>query len=157
MLSAPIIGALKSVRDRSQLFFSVLPPGDGRFAFDNRREFLEENGDEFLALQQSLERLGAELQNLPSKAEEIFTFSRRARELQVQLGFLMESENHNTVFWIERRGSRGGNLPGRRSGNVYLQATPIDVAPILKSTLFDQLETAVLTSATLAVSGGVGL
>ena len=154
LLSASMMGALKSLRDRSHLFFSVLPAGDGRFAFEGRREFLEENGEEFLGLQQSLERLGAELQNLPSKAEEIFTFSRRARELQVQLGFLMESEDHNTVFWIERRGSRGANAAGRRSGNVYLQATPIDVAPILKSTLFDQLETAVLTSATLAVSGG---
>jgi ATP-dependent DNA helicase DinG len=154
LLSAPIMGALKSLRDHSQLFFSLLPAGQGRFAFDNRREFLEENGDEFLALQQSLERLGAELQNLPSKAEEIFTFSRRARELQVQLGFLMESEDHNTVFWIERRGPRGGTATGRRTGNVYLQATPIDVALILKNTLFEPLETAVLTSATLAVSGG---
>jgi ATP-dependent DNA helicase DinG len=154
LLSAAMTGALKSLRDRSHLFFSVLPAGEGRFAFENRREFLEENGDEFLALQQSLERLGAELQNLPSKAEEIFTFSRRARELQVQLGFLMESEDHNTVFWIERRGSRGASAPNRRTGNVYLQATPIDVAPILKSTLFEQIETAVLTSATLAVSGG---
>jgi ATP-dependent DNA helicase DinG len=172
MLSSPIMGALKSVRDRSQLFFSLLPAGDGRFAFDNRREFLEENGDEFLALQQSLERLGAELQNLPSKAEEVFTFSRRARELQVQLGFLMESEDLNTVFWIERRGrgfspqrhrdtetskevaDASRHAPGARRQNVYLQATPIDVAPILKATLFDELETAVLTSATLAVSGG---
>jgi ATP-dependent DNA helicase DinG len=154
LLSAPIMGALKSLRDHSQLFFSLLPAGAGRFSFDNRREFLEENGDEFLALQQSLERLGAELQNLPSKAEEIFTFSRRARELQVQLGFLMESEDHNTVFWIERRGPRGDAGTGRRTGNVYLQATPIDVALILKNTLFEPLETAVLTSATLAVSGG---
>jgi ATP-dependent DNA helicase DinG len=148
------MGALKSLRDHSQLFFSLLPAGAGRFSFDNRREFLEENGDEFLALQQSLERLGAELQNLPSKAEEIFTFSRRARELQVQLGFLMESEDHNTVFWIERRGPRGDAGTGRRTGNVYLQATPVDVALILKNTLFEPLETAVLTSATLAVSGG---
>jgi len=154
LLSAPIMGALKSLRDHSQLFFSLLPAGAGRFSFDNRREFLEENGDEFLALQQSLERLGAELQNLPSKAEEIFTFSRRARELQVQLGFLMESEDHNTVFWIERRGPRGDAGTGRRTGNVYLQATPVDVALILKNTLFEPLETAVLTSATLAVSGG---
>jgi ATP-dependent DNA helicase DinG len=68
--------------------------------------------------------------------------------LQVQFGFLMESEDHNTVFWIERR--RGG----RDKFNVYLQATPIDVAPILKSCLFDTLECAVLTSATLAVGGG---
>jgi ATP-dependent DNA helicase DinG len=172
LLSTSITGALKSLRDRSQLFFSVLPAGDGRFAFDNRREFLEENGEEFLMLQQALERLGAELQNLPSKAEEIFTFSRRARELQVQLGFLMESEDLNTVFWIERRGrgfspqrhrdsetpkelsEASRTVPGARRQNVYLQATPIDVAPILKTTLFEQLETAVLTSATLAVSGG---
>jgi ATP-dependent DNA helicase DinG len=60
----------------------------------------------------------------------------------------MESEDRNTVFWIERR--RGG----RDKLNVYLQATPIDVAAILKTCLFDQLECAVLTSATLAVGGG---
>src|SRR6201993_2607830 len=102
MLSTQVMSALKSLRDRSQLFFSVLPSGDGRFAFENRREFMEENGDEFIALNQSLERLGAELQNLPSKAEEVFTFSRRARALQGQLGFLMEPEDHNTVSCIER-------------------------------------------------------
>jgi ATP-dependent DNA helicase DinG len=126
----------------------LLPQGEGRFAFETRREFLEENGDEFLALQQSFTRLGSELENLPSKPEEIFNFVRRAQELQVQLGFLMESEDHNTVFWIERR--RGG----RERQNVFLQATPIDVAPILKACLFDRLECAVLTSATLAVGGG---
>ena len=145
-------GAIKSLRDRSQFFFALLPPGEGRFAFENRREFLEENGDEFLGLQQSLQRLGSELENLSSKPEEIFTFVRRAQELQVQLGFLMESEDRNTVFWIERRGSRG--LGTREKLRVFLQATPIDVAPILKTCLFDKLECAVLTSATLAVGGG---
>jgi ATP-dependent DNA helicase DinG len=154
MLSTSVMGALKSLRDRSQLFFSVLPPGEGRFAFENRREFMEENGDEFIALRQALDRMGAELQNLPSKSEEVFTFSRRAQQLQVQLTFLMESEDHNTVFWIDRRSARGATGPGRRVGNVYLQATPIDVAPILKNTLFEPLESAVLTSATLAVGGG---
>jgi ATP-dependent DNA helicase DinG len=147
-LSASISGAVKSLRERSMFFFALLPQGEGRFSFENRREFLEENGDEFLALQQSLTRMGSELENLASKPEEIFNFVRRAQELQVQLGFLMESEDHNTVFWIERR--RGG----RDRQNVFLQATPIDVAPILKSCLFDQLECAVLTSATLAVGGG---
>ena len=148
MLSASLSGALKSVRERAQIFFSLLPQGEGRFAFDNRREFLEENGDEFLALQQSLQRLSSELENLPSKPEEIFNFVRRAGEIHFQFGFLMESEDRNTVFWIERR--RGG----RERLNVFLQATPIDVAPILKSCLFDTLECAVLTSATLAVGAG---
>jgi ATP-dependent DNA helicase DinG len=147
-LSGTLAGAVKSLRDRATFFFALLPQGEGRFAFENRREFLEENGDEFLGLQQSLQRLISELENLPSKPEEVFAFVRRAQELQVQFGFLMESEDRNTVFWIERR--RGG----RDRLNVFLQATPIDVAPIMKACLFDKLECAVLTSATLAVGGG---
>ncbi len=150
-LSASIASAAKSLRERSQFFFALLPPGDGRFAFENRREFLEENGDEFLALMQAITRLGSELHRIPEKPEDVFGFLRRCDELRVQLQFLMESEDPNTVFWIERRGSRGMH---RDKKNVFLQATPIDVAPILKSCLFDQLECAVLTSATLAVGGG---
>ena len=150
MYTPQLSGAIKSVRERAAFFFALLPPGDNRFAFENRREFMEENGDEFLALQQCVSRLSSELENISSKPEEVFNFARRAQELQVQLGFLMESEDRNTVFWIERR--RGG----REKANVFIQATPIDVAPILKTSLFDQLECAVLTSATLAVGGEFG-
>jgi ATP-dependent DNA helicase DinG len=146
LMSASLSGAVKSLHDRALFFFALLPQGAGRFAFENRREFLEENGEEFIALQQALGRLSSELANISSKPEEVFAFVRRAQELQVQFGFLMESENRNTVFWIERR--FGGKA------NVFLQATPIDVAPILKSCMFEKLDCAVLTSATLAVGGG---
>ncbi len=146
--TAALSGAIQSLRERSRFFFSLLPEGDGRFAFENRREFLEENGDEFIGLRQSLARLGAEIENMPSKPEEVFAFARRAHELHVQLGFLMESEDENTVFWIERR--RGG----RENLKVSLQATPIDVGPILRECLWTKLESSVLTSATLAVGGG---
>src|SRR5580692_1323997 len=104
MLSASLSGALGSLREKSQFFFSVLPPGEGRFAFDARREFLEENGDEFIAFNQALTRLAGELEGLPQKPEEIFNFVRRAQEIQAQLDFAMEAEDRNTVFWIERRG-----------------------------------------------------
>ena len=162
MLSASISGALGSLRERSQFFFSLLPPGDGRFAFETRREFLEENGDEFVGLNQALTRLAGELEGLPQKPEEIFNFVRRAQEIQVQLGYAMESEDRNTVFWIERRGGRWGSRGGaagsedstRGKQNVFLQATPIDVGPILRECLWSKLECAVLTSATLAVGGG---
>jgi len=167
MMSASLSGAIGSLRERSQLFFSLLPPGDGRFAFENRRDFLEENGDEFLSLQQAFTRVAGEMENLPQKPEEVFNFARRAQELQVQLQYAMESEDRNTVFWIERRGGRGGtNSPQRHRGtertkegqqgrqNVFLQATPIDVGPILRECLWSKLECAVLTSATLAVGAG---
>jgi ATP-dependent DNA helicase DinG len=147
MLSASVTGATRGLRERSMFFFALLPPGEGRFAFENRREFLEENGEEYLALKSALTRLSSELAGLPSKPEEVYNFSRRAQELQVQLDFLMESEDRNTVFWIERR--RGG----RDRSIAFLQATPIDVAPILRTCMFDRLECAVLTSATLAVGG----
>src|ERR1700685_4329049 len=64
MVSASLSGAIGSLRERSQLFFSLLPPGDGRFAFEGRREFLEENGDEFLALNQAMTRLAGGWDNL---------------------------------------------------------------------------------------------
>jgi ATP-dependent DNA helicase DinG len=146
--TAGLSGALKSLRERSGFFFSLLPEGDGRFSFDNRREFLEENGEEFLGLQRSLTHLASELENVPSKPEEMFAFIRRTQELQVQVGFVMESEEKNTVFWIERRRS------GREKLNVSVQATPIDVGPILRECLWSKLDSVVLTSATLAVGGG---
>jgi ATP-dependent DNA helicase DinG len=165
MMSASLSGALGSLREKAQFFFSLLPPGDGRFAFETRREFLEENGDEFLALNQALTRVAGELEGLAQKPEEIFNFVRRAQELQVQLGFAMESDDRNTVFWIERRGGRMNSAQRHRGAekskegiqgrqNVFLQATPIDVGPILRECLWSKLECAVLTSATLAVGGG---
>jgi ATP-dependent DNA helicase DinG len=140
------------VRERSQLFFSLLPPGEGRFAFENRAEFLEENGDEYLGLQNVLMHLYTELQAIPNKPDEVHNLCRRLEELRVQLGFVLEAQDRNTVFWIERRGDRRG--PRRGSHNLFLQATPINVADILRQTLFDNLESAVLTSATLAVGSG---
>ena len=165
MLSASVSGAIGSLRDRSQLFFSVLPSGEGRFSFETRKEFLEENGDEFMALDQALTRVAGELEGLQQKPEEIFNFVRRAREIQAQLGFALESEDRNTVFWIERRGRSFSPQRAQRSTekardgtqgrqHVFLQATPIHVGPILRECLWSKLECAVLTSATLAVGGG---
>jgi len=159
-----VSGAIQSLRERSQLFFSLLPAQEGRFAFDTRREFLEENGDEFIGLRQALVRLAAEFEQLPRKPDEVFSLARRAQQLEGQLSFVMENEDPNTVFWIDRRGFRGAGGPARRRTpeekgpggrtNVFLQATPIEVGSILRECLWSKLETAVLTSATLAVGGG---
>jgi ATP-dependent DNA helicase DinG len=53
-----------------------------------------------------------------------------------------------TVRWVERSDSRGIH--------VALHAVPLDLAPILRETLFDRLRTVVLTSATLAAGGDFG-
>jgi ATP-dependent DNA helicase DinG len=147
-----------AIRERAQFFFSLLPGGEGRYAFETRREFLEENGDEYLALRHALGRLTTELEGMKDKPEELYAFIRRTQELQVQLSFILEAQERNTVFWIERRSRNEDrrNVAGGRRGPQYiaLQATPIDVSEILGRTLFENLDTAVLTSATLAVSRG---
>ncbi|MBZ5656734.1 MAG: ATP-dependent DNA helicase [Acidobacteriia bacterium] len=160
-----ISGALKALRERSQLFFSLLPAHEGRTSFEGRREFLEENGEEYNALHQALRRVVAELEQLPQKPDQVFQFARRAHQVDFQLGFVMENEDRNTVFWIERRGfHRAPGAPVRRTStedkhaggrsNVYLQATPIEIGSLLRENLWSKLETSVLTSATLAVGGG---
>src|SRR3954464_11411161 len=154
LLSASISSAVVSLRDRSQFFFSLLPPGDGRFSFDTRREFLEENGDEYLGLANATGRLAHEMSGIPEKPEEVFNLIRRCEELRMALQFVMASQDKNTVFWIERRSfGDGPRRKDRTGGNVFITATPIDVSQILRQTLFENLETAVLTSATLAVTG----
>jgi ATP-dependent DNA helicase DinG len=156
-LSGPrVMQAAAHLRERAAFFFSLLPAGEGRFAFETRREFLEENGDEYLGLNNAIARLATELRGLPEKPEEVFNLMRRCEEIKVQLGFLLESNQRNTVFWIERRGRGQGEARRGRGGasHVFLQATPIEVSGILRQTLFEPLEVTVLTSATLAVGGG---
>jgi ATP-dependent DNA helicase DinG len=50
-----------------------------------------------------------------------------------------------TVRWLERR--------GRRPSNLALAAVPLELATVLRANLFDKVETAVVTSATLAPGG----
>ena len=52
-----------------------------------------------------------------------------------------------TVRWMERTA---------RGGHIQLSAVPLDLAPILRTLLFDRLRTVVLTSATLAAGGDFG-
>lgn len=149
MASAGLLQALARLRERSRFFFGLLPEGHGRFAFENRDEFLEENGEEYNSIMQSLVGVFSELELLKEKPDEVFNFGRRTLELKAQLAFILESRDKNTVFWIEFRGEGRRTRAGR---HVILQATPIDVSQILKQVLFENLDTAVLTSATLAVA-----
>ncbi|GIW51394.1 MAG: ATP-dependent DNA helicase DinG [Gemmatimonadales bacterium] len=58
-----------------------------------------------------------------------------------------------SVRWVDRRGNRPvGSVPFP----VGLASVPLDLADLLRETLFDRVETVVLTSATLAAGGDFG-
>jgi ATP-dependent DNA helicase DinG len=125
--------------------FALLPAPEGRGAFAGRAAFLELHEAVYRDLLSTLELIGSHLKLLKNPPEEVNPLHRRTVELGEALRFVLESEDPSYVYWVERRG-RG----------CFLQATPIDVAPLLAERLFDKLDTAILTSATLAVAGGFG-
>jgi ATP-dependent DNA helicase DinG len=156
-LSAGISSAAQICRERARMFFGALPRGaghggsnsDGRMQFSGREEFLEAQGDLYLGVLNALHRLEGELERVRG-VEEAPPLRKRTADIREQLKFLMESEDKNTVFWLERRGGKGRNA----TVSTHLQATPIDVSELLGELLFENFPSVVLTSATLTVQGG---
>ena len=144
-ISAPQLRRyLGRMRERGHGFFENFPEREGRFPFEQaeRKGFLERNQEAYEELARAVKRVETELSALSPKPEEVLTLARRAAEIRRELEFLMESEEKSYVYWYERRGK-----------GVFLAATPIDVSQILRERLFEQFDTVVLTSATLAVEG----
>ncbi|MCL2878329.1 MAG: ATP-dependent DNA helicase [Acidobacteria bacterium] len=79
---------------------------------------------------------------LPVKNDSIEALVRRAREMENDLAEILESGSNENVYWYEIRG-RG----------VFLQSSPINLAPLLSEKLFAAADCVVLTSATLSTGG----
>jgi ATP-dependent DNA helicase DinG len=152
--STAVLSASMQLRDRARMFFSQLPMPqggrqDGRQPFDNREEFLEERGDLYLSVKNTLVRLETDLDQLRG-IDEAPGLRKRVTNLRTELEFLIESTSGNMVYWLERRMSGGLQ---KQSRITILQATPIDVSSLLDDQLFQRFPTVVMTSATLTVQG----
>jgi ATP-dependent DNA helicase DinG len=132
---------LDVVRDRAEIFFALFGETEGRTGFRGHHEFLENYQDKYDDVQRVLELLGTHLQLVKNAPEDVIPLFRRTQELKQRLDFWIKGDDRAYVYWIERRG-RG----------CFLQATPIDVSSLLAERLFDELDTVILTSATLAVA-----
>jgi ATP-dependent DNA helicase DinG len=124
-------------------FFFLFGEADRRAPFVGRRAFAEDNEELYTDLHAALELIQGHLKLLKDPPQEVMPLFRRTVELGLALRFVMEEDDEGFVYWVEKRG-RG----------VFVQATPIEVSSILSQRLFGKADTAVLTSATLAVAGG---
>ena len=124
-------------------FFGLFGEGDRRLAFQGRDAFREENEEIYVNLLAALDLIGSHLKLMQNPPDEVIPLFRRVGELSMGLRFIMEEDDEEYVYWMEKRG-RG----------CFLQATPIDVSGMLSERLFSKVDTIVLTSATLAVAGG---
>jgi len=151
-------------------------PTVGRMPFLHRQDFLEISGDLYLSVLNALARLEAELDRVKN-VEEATGLRKRTTDIRTHLKFLLESDDPNTVFWIDRRPTNSlralsrGDIRATKTGapsmtassswvgsfHTHLQATPIDVSDLLSQTLFEAYPSVILTSATLTVAGPDGV
>jgi len=78
---------------------------------------------------------------------EVQEAARRVEGLRVGLGEFLDQSRKDHVYWIERY--------EKRDTHLTLTAAPIDVAPQLRKLIFRPDNTAIMTSATLAVGDGL--
>ncbi|MCC6591238.1 MAG: ATP-dependent DNA helicase [Bryobacterales bacterium] len=140
--SADMDRILITFEEAALRFFAAFPEREGRLAFTYKDEFLRENKRLYADILGVLDLLAADLELIKNAPEDVIPLHRRIVELRTRLQFWMESADRRFVYWTERRGK-----------GMFLAATPIDVAEILRNNLFQELETIVLASATLAVEG----
>ncbi|MBV9398704.1 MAG: ATP-dependent DNA helicase [Bryobacterales bacterium] len=133
---------LITLGDKATILLSLFGASEGRTGFRAQAAFLEKNDQAYRDVLYALELVALQLELLKAPPDEAIPMVARARDMARRLNFWMESNDKSYVYWIERRG-RG----------IFLQATPIDVAGLLDENLFDAIDSVVLTSATLAVSG----
>ena len=134
---------LDRLDEMTSQFFRLFGDAERRVAFQGRDGFREENEEIYADLLAALDLIGSHLKLIQNPPDEIVPLSRRTLELGLALRFVMEEDDERYVYWVEKRG-RG----------CFLQATPIDVSPILSERLFHKVDSVILTSATLAVAGG---
>ena len=154
VVSTDLIQLAGRIRERSQFFFSLLPEGDGRFAFDQPRRISRRVRLRVHRPQKRHPPAPLRAAGHPHQArrgpQPHPPHRRTPRPAQLPPG--EPREKHGLLD--RERAQRPAASVAVRTENVFLQATPIDVSAILRQSLFDRFESIVLTSATLAVANG---
>ncbi|MHB8182642.1 MAG: ATP-dependent DNA helicase [Candidatus Desulforudaceae bacterium] len=133
--------AIEAAREANDAFFTTIAanPKD-RFVF-RPDEDLKKFGHD---LQDAVKDVGNSFDTSEAGDRE-FKLLERLNRYRVELGFILSGFRPDVCYWTEvYRGPRP---------RVTLHATPIDVAPALREMLFNQVDTVVLTSATLSTAG----
>lgn len=94
-----------------------------------------------------VEKTARTVDDAERQAELVSQF-RRGLGLADQIHGFMNQAEQNMVYWVERG--------GRKNQNRTLASALIDVAPVLRQLLFEEIPATVMTSATLAVAGDLG-
>lgn len=146
-----LTGQIAKLAERSREFFAPFLAKEGRYSLQRlgsgaaicRGLYDHDNlSDAYTAMRVQMDVLRSALENLPVQSDSVEALVRRCGELENDFSTILESESAENVYWCEIRG-RG----------VFLWASPINIANLLKDRLFSCVDCAILTSATLSTGG----
>ncbi|MBI5723452.1 MAG: helicase [Planctomycetes bacterium] len=106
-------------------------------------------------LSPALRTVAARLKELKRNSEgeqgfELAGFEMRAAELAQEIDRLVSQNDEDHAYWISVQQGRAG----RSQQSVSLASAPINVAPLIRDLIFNEVRSTILTSATLATARG---
>jgi len=116
---------------------------EARFVPDPLSERMQALGDRLALLQKKAKKEADEY--------ELNSYSQRALDIARETRLLIGREIEDCVYWLESSTSRGYRNVRPR---ITVRCAPIEVAPILRESLFGQDVSVIMTSATLATAAG---
>lgn len=97
-----------------------------------------------LGLAQSIVLFAKEIEKEEERIE-LVAAAHRCESIAVSLDAWLNQRIKGAVYWVE--------TSGRRQERTSLCCSPIEIGPVLREELFNEVKTVILTSATLAVGG----
>ncbi len=135
-----LVEASRTALETGLQFFGAFGLEQGRVVLDSRGSSEERVGIR-QRMEVSLDRAALRLESLKDVPEALGLME-RIKDLVEAISFILDGTEEDYVRWMDVRGS-----------NVILGASPIEVSGILRESLFEQLRSTVMTSATLTVGG----
>jgi ATP-dependent DNA helicase DinG len=157
--AAELVKSLARLSQRSDSFWATFYPRD-KFSQDGRYTLSEDHfvtkdrddnlvpsaaGEAYGTLTNAMNRVASALGVVQDPPAELDNILRRVEALKFELEFIVTAQDPSFVYWYECRG-RG----------VFVHGTPIDVSGILEERLFSNVQSAVLTSATMTAGESFG-
>ncbi|MBU2567589.1 MAG: DEAD/DEAH box helicase [Elusimicrobia bacterium] len=147
-LKLEIIRAVKNLRDVSEAYFSNIIDELGARASTRRirsANFFENFLDEPIArLYRNMKIAFSETEDDDSRLE-LQAYSDRVLAVSNGIKLFTEQSQDDFVYWVDIK-------PKIKYTRVELHAVPVDISFLMKNSVFDKIETAILTSATLSIN-----
>jgi ATP-dependent DNA helicase DinG len=136
-----LIKLAEELLGNQEKFFSFFRTNETKYRLQEKHFYREvkERAQRVLA---NLSSISAHIEGMKEPPEGLQAISRRAQDLQAELGGICTQNEERLVYWCEIRG-RG----------IFLHGSPVEIAAEMKDYLYTKVRTIIFTSATLSARG----